>query len=300
MAEAGHAGQPPPARISNSAVSASCCDGGSCSPTAFPSSSARAPSISCWSCWRPTARSSLKGASHRVWPGVVVSEENLNFQVSALRKALGADRDIIHTEFGRGYRFTGLLRSDPAGNPGRRPMRSRVRSGLIFYAELSAVALVQCQFGRKFQIFPARPRGRRTRQHASAFSKLIQPGRKDSPSAAAEIHGRRRSKKTISHRSICSFVQRRGNVMKQAHSPVIKAAALAAGLGIGLVSYPGFAAPASGGETVRCLYDALLNTMKTRARWAKAAGSRYWRRSFAAASTSPRWRDYRSVRHGPV
>jgi phospholipid transport system substrate-binding protein len=64
------------------------------------------------------------------------------------------------------------------------------------------------------------------------------------------------------HRSICSFVQRRGNVMKQAHSPVIKAAALAAGLGIGLVSYPVFAAPASGGETVRGLYDALLNTMR--------------------------------------
>ncbi|MBV8400948.1 MAG: ABC transporter substrate-binding protein [Acetobacteraceae bacterium] len=49
---------------------------------------------------------------------------------------------------------------------------------------------------------------------------------------------------------------------KQAHSPVIKAAALAAGLGIGLVSYPVFAAPASGGETVQGLYDALLNTMK--------------------------------------
>ena len=50
--------------------------------------------------------------------------------------------------------------------------------------------------------------------------------------------------------------------MKQAHSPVIKAAVFAAGLGIGLVSYPAFAAPASGGETVQCLYDALLNTMK--------------------------------------
>ena len=29
-------------------------------------------------------------------------------QVSALRKALGADRDVIRTEFGRGYRFTAL------------------------------------------------------------------------------------------------------------------------------------------------------------------------------------------------
>src|SRR5712672_4745807 len=34
----------------------------------------------------------------RVWPGIVVSEENLKVQVSALRKALGADRDLIRTE----------------------------------------------------------------------------------------------------------------------------------------------------------------------------------------------------------
>jgi DNA-binding winged helix-turn-helix (wHTH) protein len=47
----------------------------------------------------------------RVWPGIVVSEENLKVQVAMLRKALGADRDLVHTEFGRGYRFTGLLRS---------------------------------------------------------------------------------------------------------------------------------------------------------------------------------------------
>jgi phospholipid transport system substrate-binding protein len=51
-------------------------------------------------------------------------------------------------------------------------------------------------------------------------------------------------------------------VRKQVHSPLIKAAALGAGLGIGLVSYPVFAAPASAGETVQGLYDALLNTMK--------------------------------------
>jgi len=42
----------------------------------------------------------------------------------------------------------------------------------------------------------------------------------------------------------------------------MKAAAFAAGLAIGLVSYPVFAAPASGGETVQGLYDALLKTMK--------------------------------------
>src|ERR1700758_4972904 len=47
-----------------------------------------------------------------VWPGVIVSEENLKVHVSALRKALGADRDLIRTEFGRGYRFIGMLRSN--------------------------------------------------------------------------------------------------------------------------------------------------------------------------------------------
>jgi DNA-binding winged helix-turn-helix (wHTH) protein len=69
----------------------------------------------------------------RVWPGVVVSEENVKFQVAALRKALGADRDVIRTEVGRGYRFTGVLDADAVGNPSRRPMRSRARSGLFFF-----------------------------------------------------------------------------------------------------------------------------------------------------------------------
>jgi DNA-binding winged helix-turn-helix (wHTH) protein len=48
----------------------------------------------------------------RVWPGMVVSEENLKVQISALRKALGAERDFIRTDFGRGYRFIGVLRSN--------------------------------------------------------------------------------------------------------------------------------------------------------------------------------------------
>jgi len=41
-----------------------------------------------------------------------------------------------------------------------------------------------------------------------------------------------------------------------------KAAALAAGLGLAMLSYPVHAAPASGGDTVQGLYDALLATMK--------------------------------------
>src|SRR6201997_2989532 len=49
----------------------------------------------------------------RVWPGIVVAEENLKVQICALRKALGESRDFIRTEFGRGYRFTAAVRSTP-------------------------------------------------------------------------------------------------------------------------------------------------------------------------------------------
>jgi DNA-binding winged helix-turn-helix (wHTH) protein len=65
---------------------------------------------------------------NRVWPSVVVSEENLKVHVSALRKALGADRDLIRTEFGRGYRFIGILRPNATAHPCRGPRRAKLRS----------------------------------------------------------------------------------------------------------------------------------------------------------------------------
>ena len=46
----------------------------------------------------------------RAWPGIVVEESNIQVQISALRKALGADRDLILTVPLRGYRFTGEVR----------------------------------------------------------------------------------------------------------------------------------------------------------------------------------------------
>jgi phospholipid transport system substrate-binding protein len=45
-------------------------------------------------------------------------------------------------------------------------------------------------------------------------------------------------------------------------TPLRKAVAFAAGLGLGMLIYSVDAAPASGGDTVQGLYDALLNTMK--------------------------------------
>ena len=42
----------------------------------------------------------------KVWAGVVVEENNLQAQMSAIRRALGPDRAMISTEFGRGYRLS--------------------------------------------------------------------------------------------------------------------------------------------------------------------------------------------------
>ena len=53
---------------------------------------------------------------NRVWPGIAVAEGNLKVQIAKLRKALGGDRDLIGTDFGRGYRFTAPVRS--TGAPG--------------------------------------------------------------------------------------------------------------------------------------------------------------------------------------
>jgi DNA-binding winged helix-turn-helix (wHTH) protein len=51
----------------------------------------------------------------RVWSGFVVCEENLKVQINALREALGDDRELIRTEFGRGYRFTGVVHAAATG-----------------------------------------------------------------------------------------------------------------------------------------------------------------------------------------
>ena len=47
----------------------------------------------------------------RVWPGRIVEENNLQAQISALRRAFGTDRDLIRTVAGRGYKFTGEIRT---------------------------------------------------------------------------------------------------------------------------------------------------------------------------------------------
>src|SRR3977135_2110807 len=46
----------------------------------------------------------------RVWPNRIVEETSLRAQISALRNAFGADRNLIRTISGRGYQFTGEIR----------------------------------------------------------------------------------------------------------------------------------------------------------------------------------------------
>jgi predicted ATPase/DNA-binding winged helix-turn-helix (wHTH) protein len=43
----------------------------------------------------------------RVWQGVIVEENTLQFHISAIRKALASDREMLQTVSGRGYRLLG-------------------------------------------------------------------------------------------------------------------------------------------------------------------------------------------------
>jgi predicted ATPase/DNA-binding winged helix-turn-helix (wHTH) protein len=47
----------------------------------------------------------------RVWPNRIIEENALQVQISALRNAFGADRNLIRTISGRGYQFTGEIRT---------------------------------------------------------------------------------------------------------------------------------------------------------------------------------------------
>lgn len=49
---------------------------------------------------------------NRVWPGVLVTDNNLQVQIAVLRRALGPDRNMIETTSGRGYRLVGAFSTD--------------------------------------------------------------------------------------------------------------------------------------------------------------------------------------------
>jgi len=61
----------------------------------------------------------------RVWPHITVAQDAVKVHVSALRKALGENRDFIRTEVGRGYRFIAAVRSTVRRSLSQPPMRRR-------------------------------------------------------------------------------------------------------------------------------------------------------------------------------
>ena len=86
---------------------------------------------------------------NRVWQGSVVSEDNLKLQVCALRKALGADRELIRTEFGRGYRFIGISRSNATARACRGRRGAKLR-GSSRFGSAKPPTIAQCGFNSRW------------------------------------------------------------------------------------------------------------------------------------------------------
>jgi predicted ATPase/DNA-binding winged helix-turn-helix (wHTH) protein len=74
---------------------------------------------------------------NRVWPGMTVEYNTLQAQISTIRRALGADHDLIATISGRGYRFVGDVRKlskaartvEQASEPSAPPMSNLPEAG---------------------------------------------------------------------------------------------------------------------------------------------------------------------------
>ena len=90
---------------------------------------------------------------------------------------------------------------------------------------------------------------------------------------------------------------------------LFKGAALVAGFGLGILSYPVHAAPSSGGDTVKGLYDALLSTMQNGRMLGQSGRFKQVdpviRRSFdipsmARLSIGPSWTSLSDVQHQAV
>ncbi|MEO8311516.1 MAG: winged helix-turn-helix domain-containing protein [Caldimonas sp.] len=73
-----------------------------------------------------------------VWPGLVVEENNLQVQISTLRRLLGAP--VITTVAGRGYQFTAALAGDQeAGSASKQRLAAIMAADVVGYSRLMAV-----------------------------------------------------------------------------------------------------------------------------------------------------------------
>jgi non-specific serine/threonine protein kinase len=81
----------------------------------------------------------------RVWPGMVVEDNTLQVHISAIRRALGKDRDLLRTVSGRGYRLLGEW-TEPekrfAGPTAATLVRSSERAGFVTNIPSAASELI--------------------------------------------------------------------------------------------------------------------------------------------------------------
>jgi DNA-binding winged helix-turn-helix (wHTH) protein len=123
----------------------------------------------------------------RVWPGIVVEQDNLKSQICALRKALGEDRELIRTENGRGYRFTAAVRVTVAAPECLSASRATARESGRKAASLTDLSVIASELARLeerlaealnlLRTHRTDSRPRRSRSYAGHFRRRIRRGR---------------------------------------------------------------------------------------------------------------------------
>src|SRR5882757_872843 len=76
----------------------------------------------------------------RVWQRAHIEDNTLQFHISAIRKALGADREMLKTISGRGYRLLGdwtVRRQIESGAPPELPLPSKPSIAVLAFQNLS-------------------------------------------------------------------------------------------------------------------------------------------------------------------
>jgi DNA-binding winged helix-turn-helix (wHTH) protein len=113
----------------------------------------------------------------RVWPNRIVEENSLQAQISALRAAFGAERELIRTVAGHGYQFTGEIRILAASRDERIGPAANEPAGTDFRADRPGRRSRRDPEPRRRASTHQPDRARRHRQNAP------QPGSRTAPAA---------------------------------------------------------------------------------------------------------------------